>query len=325
MVEEKTYSNEYVNKSDKASDSDTHGLTLYEIDQIEKKLVDLMDDGVFIAQDYHFIYANPALTSMLDYQPGEFIGSEFETVVAPEYLDIWLARYNLRIGEGPEPPGRYELQFLCKDGNKRIWLELQAKRIQYNGRLAMLGVVRDISEFKKMQANLELLSQTDDLTDLVNRHRLIDLLTLSITSAFRRKEKLAVMYLDLDGFKQVNDTLGHAAGDHLLKQAAARIHGLVRAIDIVGRYGGDEFVIVLKEIKTFEDSKNVARKVIEQLSLPYWYENNKIEVSASIGISHYPDNGDNYEILLKHADKAMYQAKRSGIHRYRICEIDNND
>ena len=289
-----------------------------ELAQIEKSLIELMNDGVFIAQDDRIVYANPALKTMLHYQLDEFTGSSFDNVVAPEFLDLWLERYKKRMGAGPEPIRRYELQFLCKDGTEFIWMELQAKRIQYKGRRAVMGVVRDITRYKELQSELERLSQTDDLTGLPNRLRLVDLLKQAMKSTVRRQEKLAVMFLDLDGFKEINDTLGHDAGDQFLKEAAVRLRGLVRDEDFVGRIGGDEFVVVLVEIKTHDDSIIVAEKILKQFSLPFKYENEKIEVGTSIGISHFPDDGDSSDILLRKADKALYQVKNSGKHGYKI-------
>ena len=183
-----------------------------------------------------------------------------------------------------------------------------------------MGVVRDITLYKEMQAELERLSQTDDLTGLPNRLRLIDLLDLAITSSTRRQEKLAVMFLDLDGFKQINDNLGHDAGDQFLKESSTRLREMVRGEDFVGRIGGDEFVVVLAEIKTHDDSAKVAEKILNQFSLPFVYENEKMNVGTSIGISHFPEDGDNSEILLRKADKALYQVKNTGKHGYKIYD-----
>lgn len=289
-----------------------------EVDQIERNLVNLITDGVFIGQDSCFVYANPALTAMLGYTPEEFMGLDFTAVVAPEFLDIWRQRYKARIGTGPEPPGRYEVQFLCKGGSERIWLDLHARRIQYNGRPAVLGVLRDISEYKTIQSELIQISRTDPLTGLANRSRLIDLLQLSMQSATRRREKLAILFMDLDGFKDVNDTLGHTAGDQLLREVANRLKISVRSVDIISRFGGDEFVIVLQGITDLEDTIQVADKILSQFDLPFWHENRKIRVGASIGISHYPDDGDNHDLLLKYADNALYRVKNSGKNSYCI-------
>jgi diguanylate cyclase (GGDEF)-like protein/PAS domain S-box-containing protein len=289
-----------------------------ETDQIEKKLINQMNDGVFIAQEGRFVYANPALVNMLEYPPDEFVGSYFESVVAPEFMELWQARYKLRVENGVEPPARYEVQFLHRDGKQRIWLDLQAKRIQFNNSTAVFGVVRDISRYKKLQSELEKLSRIDELTGLVNRSRLIDLLVLAIKSARRRQEKLAVMFLDIDGFKQVNDTLGHDAGDHLLKEISVRLQMLVRDNDIVGRIYGDEFVLVLKAIRNYSASEFIAQKIIQQISSPIQYNEHRMEVSASVGICHYPDDGNDYSMLLKAADTAMYRAKQSGKNCYRL-------
>lgn len=165
---------------------------------------------------------------------------------------------------------------------------------------------------------LESLALTDPLTGLANRRLLVDRLSMGMVRARRERAGLAVLYLDLDGFKNVNNTLGHAAGDALLKMVAERLQSTVREQDTVARLGGDEFVIVLGEAGPGEAAQ-VAAKVIESVSRPYDIDGQPARVTASAGIGLYPVHGDDAETLMKNADLALYEAKRSGKNAYRVA------
>jgi two-component system cell cycle response regulator len=166
---------------------------------------------------------------------------------------------------------------------------------------------------------LESLALHDALTGLPNRRILMDRLTFAITHAHRNKHSMAVMYLDLDGFKQINDTLGHDAGDTLLIMVAARMVAAVRQEDTVVRLGGDEFVIVLWELSHDDGVTKPVLKVIEAVSQPYVIDGNTISITTSIGISIYPTHGEDAETLMKSADLALYEAKRTGKNDYSIA------
>ena len=175
--------------------------------------------------------------------------------------------------------------------------------------------------YKQLEHNnriLESLALHDPLTGLPNRRLLMDRLSLAIAHARRNKGNMAVMYLDLDGFKQINDTLGHDAGDTLLSLVAARLVGTVRQVDTVARVGGDEFVIVLSELSHGKDVAELVSKVIEAVSQPYSIQGHGMNLTVSVGVSVYPTHGENVEALMKNADMALYEAKRSGKNDYRI-------
>ena len=165
---------------------------------------------------------------------------------------------------------------------------------------------------------LESLALHDALTGLPNRRLLVDRLSLAIAHARRNKRAMAVMYLDLDGFKQINDTLGHDAGDTLLGMVAARLVAAVRQEDTVARLGGDEFVIALWELNHADDVVKLVSKIIQAVSQPYSIQGCGVDVTASVGVSVYPVHGDNVETLLKSADLALYEAKRAGKNDYCI-------
>ena len=165
---------------------------------------------------------------------------------------------------------------------------------------------------------LESLALHDALTGLPNRRLLMDRLSLAIAHARRNKGTMALMYLDLDGFKQINDTLGHDAGDALLCMVAARLLGAVRQEDTVARVGGDEFMIALPELSHAEDMAELVSKVIQVVSQPWSFQGRGARVTASVGVSIYPTHGEDVETLMKSADLALYEAKHSGKNAYRI-------
>ena len=160
----------------------------------------------------------------------------------------------------------------------------------------------------------------DPLTGLANRRLLTDRMSMALVHARRNKSAMAVVYLDLDGFKQINDTLGHGAGDVLLKMAASRLVATVREGDTVARLGGDEFMIALWQVSGTDDAATVALKVIEAVSQPYGIEGRTVSITTSAGVSIYPLNGEDADTLMKSADLALYEAKRAGKNAYRISE-----
>jgi len=158
----------------------------------------------------------------------------------------------------------------------------------------------------------------DQLTGLPNRRLLADRLSMALVHARRDKSAMAVVYLDLDGFKQLNDRMGHGAGDLLLKLVANRLVGAVREEDTVARLGGDEFMLVLRNVGAPDDAATVARKAIEALAQPFDIEGNTVSITASAGVGVYPVHGEDADTLTKSADQAMYAAKRAGKNVYRI-------
>jgi len=164
----------------------------------------------------------------------------------------------------------------------------------------------------------ESLALTDPLTGLPNRRLLVDRVSMALVRAQRDHSAVAVLYLDLDGFKEINDRLGHGAGDALLKMVAGRLSAVVREEDTVARLGGDEFVIVLR-LSSDADAGPVASKIIEAVAQPYDIEGQAVSITISAGVALYPVHGENAETLMKSADLALYDAKRSGKNVYRIA------
>ena len=180
-------------------------------------------------------------------------------------------------------------------------------------------VARDMVRRKSYQMALYHSANFDKLTELPNRALFLDRLDQNLKQSERYQRKFALLFVDLDGFKSVNDTLGHDAGDALLTKTAERLHDCVREADTVARIGGDEFTVILSTIASVDDARTVAKKIIAALSKPFSIGDQKAQIGASIGISVFPENGTDTETLLKRADDAMYTAKKSGKNDYRLC------
>ena len=185
-------------------------------------------------------------------------------------------------------------------------------------------VFHDVTTARAMSLRMSYLAQHDSLTDLPNRVLLNDRLTQAISLARRHQKKLAVLFLDVDRFKHVNDSLGHAIGDRLLQSVAQRLLSCVRSSDTVSRQGGDEFVILLSEVTHAQDAAVTADKILQVLRTPHRVDEQDLHLTASIGIVGYPDDGTEAETLLKNADFAMYQAKSSGRDNYQFFKPEMN-
>ena len=204
------------------------------------------------------------------------------------------------------------------------WFELSVSRKHVDPATGPRFIVlaRDITERKASEQRILHLAHYDSLTGLPNRALLADRLRVAINRAARQAKRLAVLFVDLDRFKAINDSLGHDIGDHLLKTVAERMQASVRSVDTVSRVGGDEFVVLLSEIETAEDAARVAQKIIDGLSQPYQIEKHELLLTGSVGICIYPDNGTEPSILLRNADASMYTAKEAGRNRYHFYSED---
>jgi len=176
-----------------------------------------------------------------------------------------------------------------------------------------VSVSRDVTELKQRDAHFRHLAFHDALTGLPNRLLFCERLDHALKRSTRDDERLSVIFIDLNGFKEVNDKLGHEAGDLVLKEVARRFHDLLRrSTDTVARYGGDEFVILIEDLKDAEQSVQLASRVVAEISRPITYRNHRIRIGASIGMAFFPEDGNSTETLLNYADAAMYSAKLAG-------------
>jgi diguanylate cyclase (GGDEF)-like protein/PAS domain S-box-containing protein len=182
----------------------------------------------------------------------------------------------------------------------------------------ILLAIEDITERKKYEEKIQQMAFHDSLTGLPNRKLLSDRLGIVLAQAKRNKKKVGIVMLDLDNFKDVNDTLGHDVGDILLKAVAERLSGTLRKSDTVARFGGDEFVLIFPDMEVIEEAIQVVQKIIDRFHKPFLIDTHQLVVTTSIGIAVYPNDGMDEEILMKNADIAMYQAKQAWRARYQL-------
>jgi diguanylate cyclase (GGDEF)-like protein len=228
-----------------------------------------------------------------------------------------------------------ERELLLSNGSRKPILKSVVK-IPYKGRNHLIESFIDISSLKQAQAQITKMAYYDSLTDLPNRHLFQDRLKLAIAHALRHKHILALLFLDLDNFKRINDTLGHPAGDLLLKEVALRLTDSIRFTDAithqgpedsgvtVARQGGDEFTILLTEITHAPYAATVAQRFLETLAKPFMIAGHEVFITASIGVALYPDDGEDLDSLLKNADIAMYEAKSRGKNNYQYFQQSMN-
>lgn len=225
----------------------------------------------------------------------------------------------IRVLKGEAARFEEDLRFQQASGDWK-WIRcsgLVAERDDAGRARRAIGTNLDVSERKAAEDKIRQLAYYDSLTGLPNRRLLVDRLGQVLVHAKRHSRSIAVLFLDLDNFKTINDTLGHDAGDQLLKQVADRLRGCIRAGDTISRQGGDEFVIVLAEVTQSEDASKVAQKIIDSLGATVQLGGTALSVTTSIGISVYvPGEDADYDDLMKRADAAMYDAKRAGRNQY---------
>jgi len=199
-------------------------------------------------------------------------------------------------------------ELLRLDG-KMIYSEVLLSSIEYGGEPAIQGIFRDVTERINYERQLEFLAFHDPLTGLPNRRLFLDIVSQSIEEAKQTKKGLAVMYLDMDHFKDVNDTLGHDIGDQLLKRFAKRLKENIGANAVPCRIGGDEFLVLFKDIKKRADIEKLVRRLYKNIQEPYKIKEHEIKVTISIGIAVYPADGTTPKELIRRADQALYEAK----------------
>jgi diguanylate cyclase (GGDEF)-like protein/PAS domain S-box-containing protein len=227
--------------------------------------------------------------------------------------------HRLLTQDGPSPITFCEVRMLHPNGAQRL-LEFQAESVSdVDGNIqSVIGTVRDVTAQREAENHLVYLANYDTLTGLPNRYLFRDRLAHALGQAKRSGRDFAVLFLDLDKFKSVNDGLGHEAGDQLLCMTAERLRKTVRVTDLVARLGGDEFTILIENFKNKTDLVRVSEKILEALSQPYTLDLGTMHISASIGITTYPEDGESIDTLLKNADIAMFHAKSKGRATYHI-------
>jgi diguanylate cyclase (GGDEF)-like protein/PAS domain S-box-containing protein len=261
--------------------------------------------------------ANPACRDMLGYAPEEMEGQPIDRFLAADDASSIVAAINELITAARESV-QLEQRFEHKDGTI-VWGHLTIARVQSAGEARLMVMLQDVTERKRMEEELTRRAFKDDLTGLANRALFHDRLRHALMRRARTRTQVAVLLLDLDGFKRVNDSLGHAAGDQLLRAIASRISGTVRAGETVARLGGDEFAIVLETVNTVEEVQQLAERLLRTISRPVTVADREVVVGVSIGIA-LAQSGEEGDATLRNADVAMYSAKNAGKQCARIFD-----
>jgi diguanylate cyclase (GGDEF)-like protein/PAS domain S-box-containing protein len=292
---------------------------LRESEESYRTLVHNASDIVFKVDDTGYLtFVNPAALRVMGYGEKELIGKHYATLIRPDRRDEAMKFFGRQFVKKIENTYS-EYPVVVKDG-REIWLGQNTQLIFQDGKVvAFQAMARDITEMKQAEETIQQMAYHDSLTGLPNRKLFSDRLGIALAQAQRNQKGVAVTMLDLDNFKDVNDTLGHDVGDLLLKAAAERLSAALRKGDTITRFGGDEFALILPDLKGIEDAIHVAQKIVESFRKPFLIDTHQLIVTISIGIAVYPHDGKDADILLKNADIAMYQVKQTGRDRYQLC------
>ncbi len=296
-------------------------------EKLYRYLVDSSPDIIYtLNHDGQFTFINERVGQLLGYAKADLIGKHYSLIVHEEDLERAHYVFHER-RSGDRATRNVELRLKCVNGREDSrCFETTLMTVSFNSvgiystdngpqrreYFGTYGVARDVTDRKRAEEQMSYQAYHDILTDLPNRILFQDRLGLAIIQAKRNNAELAVMFVDLDRFKIVNDSLGHINGDQLLQQVAARLKLCLRRGDTLARHGGDEFTLVLPELRDRDDAELVARKILEALRQPFALDQQEVFVSASIGIAIYPHHGDDGEQLVRHADIAMYRVKGEG-------------
>jgi diguanylate cyclase (GGDEF)-like protein/PAS domain S-box-containing protein len=275
-------------------------------------------EGIMITDSNAVITAvNPAFEQITGYAEQEVVGKNPNILhsgrqLADFYQEMWTKLQNTGSWQG-------EIWNRKKDGEVYPgWLAISTIKDENDNIINYVGVFSDISDIKQAQGDLAFISYHDPLTDLPNRRLFYEHLSHAISRAARTVSNMALMFIDLDRFKHVNDSLGHNIGDELLALVAQRLAEIMRGNDTISRIGGDEFTILIEDMASSHEASTIAEKLINGFSLPFITNGHELFISPSIGISIYPEDGTEPDILLKNADAAMYRAKEQGRNSYKF-------
>lgn len=273
-------------------------------------LVETAHEGIAVVQNKRLVYLNPRMCEMSGYTEAELKAlPSFMPLIHSSSRDEMMANYLRRVA-GKSSPQRYESLFLRKNGNSYP-IELSGVAIVWGGQPATLNMLTDISARKAAEKKILYLAHHDNLTGLVNRTVLKERLKQTIGLANRSNDPFAVLFIDLNAFKQVNDTYGHEVGDILLQQVSMRIKQQLRDTDTLARIGGDEFVVLLDQIKDSQDVKQIMDRIKEGMAEQFQIKHYKIYCHVSQGAAIYPEDGTTVQALLSQADRNMYANKCS--------------
>ncbi|MFA5079113.1 MAG: diguanylate cyclase [Dehalococcoidia bacterium] len=278
----------------------------------------------------HTTYVSPSIEKALGFTPEERMYQDITQQLTPESLanaqELLVQELEYEQSEQADPDRVLiiETEYYHRDGST-LWFEnsITSIRDEKGVLTGLQGVSRNIMERKQLEQKLKEMATHDYLTGLPNRALLDDRFAVAAALAQRNKEKLAVMSLDLDKYKAINDTLGHAAGDQVLKIVSSRLANIIRASDTIARVGGDEFVLVMQETSQLKDAVAIAQKILDSFREPLTIDGRSVDLSTSIGIAIFPDHGLDLQTLVKKSDAAMYYAKGHGRNQFKLFDDDD--
>jgi diguanylate cyclase (GGDEF)-like protein/PAS domain S-box-containing protein len=302
-------------------------MTFLNLNQLQSVLHGLTDGVTVQSAQGKLLYVNSAAARLSGFSsPEEMLKASREQILSgfkvfdEEEQSIPFSELPGRITLQTGQPTERVLKFVVQATNEIRWARITANPIRNDqGEIeAVVNIFHDIGEQKQSEETIRYQTLHDALTRLPNQKLFTDRLIQSLKQANRRRESVAVLFLDLDRFKNINSSLGHGAGDEILKEAALRLRKNIREQDTIGRIGGDEFMILLSDIHSAKDAVKVARKILKSLSLSFEVGLKKLHLSTSIGIALYPADGEEAATLLRSADTALHWAKASGGNNYRL-------
>ncbi|MDH5541349.1 MAG: EAL domain-containing protein [Nitrospinota bacterium] len=268
-------------------------------------------------------YVNPAFLNITGFTPEQALGCTPAMLRSQKHDKAFYEAMWKELLETGRWQG--EIWNRRKDGEVYpAWLSISSISNEAGQRTQYIGVLKDITDIKRSQEEIKYQAYHDPLTGLPNRILFKDRLKQSLIHAGREKRQIAVMFLDVDNFKNINDSLGHPVGDRLLQGVGARIVGTLREMDTVSRVGGDEFTVILEDIRSPQDAIQAARKIVEAISHPFVEKGNNLFVTTSIGITVFPTDSEDLNTLLQNADLAMYRAKKLGKNNYQLFTTEMN-
>lgn len=285
-----------------------------------RSLADNVSDVIWaMDMDLTFTYYSPSVAQLRGYTAEQAMAKTLQETLTPASyrtaIEALKEGMSLEIKEPNNRSGTrtLELEEYCEDGST-VWVETKVSflRDEDDRPIEILGVTRNITERKQNEATIKQLAFFDQVTGLPNRVLFKDRLAMAVLSAGRSRELVALMMIDLDHFKDVNDTYGHAVGDYLLRGVGERLTGLLRSSDTVSRIGGDEFMVLLPGINDLGNVAAVAGKIVTAFQQPFVINSQRLSITASIGAAVYPDHGTSADALVEYADVAMYRAKAMG-------------
>jgi len=277
---------------------------------------DTVPAGIFVTNvhDGHVVYTNRAFSEILGSSEADVLGQDWE-----DFFFDHEDREKLMVSFVEQGGVRNRELRLRSARGHAVWVLASMAHIEAGDDDLLLTSFIDVTPLKRAEKEIRQLADQDALTGLPNMRCIRDRLERAVSRARRYDDRVAVLFVDLDGFKAVNDTHGHDAGDKVLKEVADRLKRIVRQCDTVGRLGGDEFILMLTDVQRHDDVSIVARRAIETLTEPFTAEGWTAKIGASIGIASFPENAAEGESLLKLADQAMYGVKKSGKNGFRIA------